>query len=147
MKTEHAIVAIMFLVIAACASEPAPAPQTASAVGGSCPADDHKIVWAEESFDKARSAALLAELEQAARADREAISQGAMDKLGREAGEVVRKYGDGKFVSYEAAELTIRLRQLECATARGVFRNKPDTAAKMMDKLIGEISAARAKVA
>lgn len=145
MKTEHSIVAIIFLVLAACASEPALAPQ--SAVGGSCPADDHKIVWAEESFDKARSAALLAELEQAARADREAIAQGAMDKLGREAGEVVRKYGDGKFVSYEAAELTIRLRQLECATARGVFRNKADTAAKMMDKLISEISAARAKTA
>jgi hypothetical protein len=97
---------------------------------------------AVRDFDRGRSTQLLSEVEKIARADRQALAEGAAEtRLGRGL-ESLGGDGRGAFVAHDVAELAVRLRQLDCAVLAGGLR-APGEADRRYDRLLAEIEAAR----
>lgn len=131
---------IAALLVTGCAGCGSTNSQTKPAPAWACGIQEP--VWAswEDAFDRARTLELVARLRAAAESDRAQIKADPNAQPGTRLAEIVRQTtGDTTFVSNQAADLGLRLRQLECAVRRGTWRARPGTIDKIYAEIIGEM--------
>jgi hypothetical protein len=106
-----------------------------------------EVPWpsAAESYDRALTESRAEALARAGQADRERLRSGERAQLGAELDALFRQPGPQAFISHDAFEVAVRLRQLACAARTGTLA--PETADSLLGHALVDLESLHPRIA